>query len=163
MQFTKDTFFLALRDRLAALAPTHTVVVDGLARPAVLVAENEPTTSAPPLPRAFYLRFGACEVVASAAASHAPLRRLECEVSYHTSPDAGDSYARGRSLGALDAELLRLCDPPQAAKCDGTRTPPVPLGSTISWSQPQFAAPEDDGSQLVRRARLSLFFYAEPE
>lgn len=161
MQFTKDTFLLALRDRLAALAPDRTVIVDGAARAAVLVAENESSSAAPPLPRAFYLHFGACEAINPS--SPAPLYRLDCEIAYRTGAGDGDSYARGRALGALDQELLCLCSPPRTAKIEGTQIPARPLGSIVSWSALSFLAAEDAGSELSRRARLSLFFYAESQ
>lgn len=41
MQNAKDTFYLTLRDRLAALNPGRTVQVRGALRPAIVVAENE--------------------------------------------------------------------------------------------------------------------------
>ena len=41
MQSAKDTFYVTLRDRLAALNPARTVVVRGMVRPGVLVEENE--------------------------------------------------------------------------------------------------------------------------
>jgi hypothetical protein len=162
MQSAKDTFFLALRDRLAAMAPERTVIVDGAARPAVLVAENEATTSAPPLPRAFYLHFGECGVVDSDASAPQPLRALQCEIAYRTGFESGDSYARGRSLGALDQELLCLCSPPRTPKVDPTLAPPA-LATTVFWSGITFPAPEDTGSELRRRAQLSIFFYTENE
>ncbi len=44
MQFAKDSFYIALRDRLAVLNPARTVYLDGVTRPAVIVAENQPST-----------------------------------------------------------------------------------------------------------------------
>lgn len=161
MQFAKDSFFLALRDRLAALAPDRTVVVDGAARPAVLVAENQASTAAPPLARAFYLHFGDSEVVENGASAPRPLRRLICEIVYRTG--RRDSYARGRVLGSLDQELLCLCSPPRTPKMDATQIPARPLGTTVSWSALSFLASEDRCSELLRRARVSIFFYAENE
>ena len=58
MQFAKDSFYLALRDRLAALDPERKVLVDGVERPAILVIENKPVNAAPPLPNAYYLAWG---------------------------------------------------------------------------------------------------------
>ena len=155
MQYTKDSFLLLLRDRLAAFNPERTVIVDGQARPAVLAAENETATAAPPLPCAFYLRWGAC----AAAPGASPLQRLECEVSYRTG--AGDSHARGRVLAELDDELARICDPPRVQKRDWTQSPAADLGSVIFWTPPQFAVPEDLGSELRRGARLVVFFSPE--
>ena len=44
MQAAKDTFLKTLAGRLALLNPGRTVVVDGVARPAVLAVENEAAT-----------------------------------------------------------------------------------------------------------------------
>jgi hypothetical protein len=49
MQRAKDTFYITLRDRIAALNPARTVLVRGVVRPAVLVEENELAVDFPPL------------------------------------------------------------------------------------------------------------------
>ena len=48
MQSAKDSFYIALRGRLAALNPQRAVFLDGATRPAIVVCENEPLTSAAP-------------------------------------------------------------------------------------------------------------------
>ena len=48
MQFAKDSFFLALQQRLAGLNPQRTVTLNGTTVPAVVVAENLPPSSAAP-------------------------------------------------------------------------------------------------------------------
>ena len=55
MQFTKDTFYITLRNRLAALNPARVITLNGLTRPAVVVAENEAVIPVKPLPDAFYI------------------------------------------------------------------------------------------------------------
>jgi hypothetical protein len=50
MQFTKDTFYITLRDRLAALNPSRMITLNGVTRPAVVVAENEAVIPIKPLP-----------------------------------------------------------------------------------------------------------------
>ena len=47
MQPTKDSFYIALRDRLVAVDPNRTVTLDGATRPAIAVMENEPPNGAP--------------------------------------------------------------------------------------------------------------------
>ena len=64
MQSAKDSFYVALRDRLAALNPQRTVFLNGVTRPAVIVVENEYITAAGPLPEAFYLGWGTAQPVA---------------------------------------------------------------------------------------------------
>jgi hypothetical protein len=41
MQNARDTFYVRLRDRLAAVNPARTMVLRGVTRPGVLVEENE--------------------------------------------------------------------------------------------------------------------------
>ena len=62
MQFTKDSFYMALQQRLAALNPQRTITLSGATRPAVVVAENELVIPIVPLPEAFYIEWGAAQV-----------------------------------------------------------------------------------------------------
>src|SRR5205823_3982085 len=111
MQSAKDSFYVALRDRLAALDPVRVVSLDGASRPAVIVRENEPVTAAPPLPSAFYLSWGAMAAMPPLAARR-PMLRLEATIAYRTAGSADRvSVDRGRSLGALDLELAQILSP----------------------------------------------------
>ena len=83
MQFAKDSFFLALQQRLAGLNPARTVTVNGATVPAVLVIENLPPASAEPQPNAFYIEWGSAGVV-DGHAGNAALMSLECVISYYT-------------------------------------------------------------------------------
>jgi len=49
MQNAKDTFYVMLQSRLAALNPARTIVVRSQVRPGILVDENELPTAAIPL------------------------------------------------------------------------------------------------------------------
>jgi hypothetical protein len=173
MQYTKDSFYLALRDRLAALNPERKVVVDGVERPAVLVVENEPVNAAPPLPNAYYLAWGAPQIVAGSEGSQRPLMKAECRVAYRAASVMAGGVDRGRSLSTLDAEFLRLSTPPRTPKLDATRTPAASLGTYVFWGMPVF----DDGgavaptgferageeNALARTAKLIVFFFSEVE
>ena len=161
MQFAKDSFFVAMRDRLAALDPGRTVVVAGRMRPAVLVDENEPANSATPLPNAFHLAWGAPGIVPGAEAARRPLMKIDCTIAYRIAGAQAGSVDRGRALAALDAELLRLTAPPRTPKCDQTHVPPVDLGSTVFWGLPEFGAIEYANDELRRQARLAIFFFPE--
>ncbi len=158
MQSTKDTFYLALRDRLDALNPERKVVVDGVERPAVLVVENEPVNAAPRLPNAYYLEWSAPQIVSGSEAAARPLMKMECRVSYRVSSLMAGSVDRGRALSALDAEFLRLCTPPRTPKFDMTKTPPVSLDTFVFWGVPVF---EDVDTGRV--AKLTVFFFPEVE
>jgi hypothetical protein len=161
MQYAKDSFYIALRDRLAALNPGRTVVVGGLIRPAVLVDENEPANSAPPLPNAFHLTWGNPEFVKGAESARRPLMKIDCRIFYRAGGAQPAAVDRGRALAALDSELLRLVSPPRTPKCDCTHTPPVSLGSTVFWGLPEFGALESAPDELKRTTRLTVFFFSE--
>ena len=161
MQFAKDSFYVALRDRLAALDPARTVVVAGRMRPAVLVDENEPANSAPPLPNAFHLAWGIPEIVKGAESARRPLMKIDCTIAYRIAGTQSGAVDRGRALAALDAELLRLADPPRTPKRDQTHIPPVELGSTVFWGLPEFGAMGSAHDELRRQARLAVFFFSE--
>jgi hypothetical protein len=163
MQNAKDSFYLALRERLAAINPARTVVVNGATRPAVIVAENESPTAAPPQLNAFYLRWGAARVVQGAERARRPLMALECAISYAAAGASDAATDRGRTLAALDLELLQMCTPPRTQKCDYTWSPPAMLGTMVFWGVPEFGEPEPVGELLRRAARLTIFFFPEME
>lgn len=173
MQFAKDSFYLALRDRLAALNSERIVVVDGVERPAVLVVENEPATAAPPLPNAYYLRWGAAHIVSGSETAIRPLMKIECRVEYFAAPTLPAAVDRGRALAALDTEFLRLCTPARTPKLDATKTPAAPLGTFVFWSTPEFSDAkrevvsgfERSGelAALGRVVTLAVFFFSEVE
>src|SRR5579862_7323693 len=83
MQFAKDSFFVALRERLASLNPARTVTLNGAAIPAVVVVENLSPSFAEPQPNTFYVEWGAAQVVLSNA-GNCPLMSLDVVISYYT-------------------------------------------------------------------------------
>lgn len=160
MQFTKDTFYLALRDRLAALDPKRKVVIDGAERPAILVAENEPQNAAPPLPNAYYLAWGPPRVVPGSENSARPLMMMECRASYRVGTLTSGAVDRGRMLSGLDNGLLCLLAPPRTAKLDTSKTPPAPAGTYVFWGRVEFGEGADG---FERTATLPVFFFAEEQ
>jgi hypothetical protein len=184
MQFAKDSFFLALQQRLAVLNPARTVTINGTTLPAVLVAENLPPASAEPQPNAFYIEWGTAAVI-DGHAGDAALMSLQCVVSYYTLGTVQSMVDRGRVLGQLDGELLAICQPTNTEKYDYTQSPNVDLGTTIFWNQPSFqeattSGVEDNTSayqgralrramyeqayqdgRVERRAELTVFFFSE--
>ncbi|HZQ68364.1 MAG TPA: hypothetical protein VFA68_07575 [Terriglobales bacterium] len=173
MQFAKDSFYMTLRQRLAALNPARTVTLQGSMRPAVITAENELVIPIQPLADAFYIEWGAARPVEKQGGSR-ELMQMDCVISYHTFGTVESGVDRGRMLGQLDSELMWMCIPRQTPKRDYTQTPTVDLGTNIFWNTPQLG--EISGSQgslpqglprgtqrarLERRASLSLFFFPE--
>jgi hypothetical protein len=185
MQFAKDSFFLALQQRLAALNPARTVTVNGATVPAVLVVENLPPASGQAQPNTFYIEWGRADV-AEGHAGDSALMSLQCVISYYTTGTVQSMVDRGRVLGQLDDELLGICQPPSTEKIDYTQSPAADLGTKVFWNQPSFeeaatAAVEDETVALqtgrtarkllytqsfqdgraARRAGLTVFFFSE--
>ncbi len=79
MQFAKDSFFLALQQRLAGLNPARTVTINGTTVPAVLVVENLPPALAEPQPNTFYIEWGTAAVV-EGHGGDAALMSLDCVI-----------------------------------------------------------------------------------
>src|ERR1700749_2902946 len=122
MQFAKDSFFLALQQRLAALNPARTVTVNGATVPAVLVVENLPPASAEPQANTFYVEWGIATVLDGHAGNSA-LMSLGCVIRYYTLGTVPSMVDRGRVLGQLDDELLGICQPTNTEKMDYTQAP----------------------------------------
>ncbi len=63
MQFAKDSFFLALQQRLAGLNPARTITVNGATVPAVMVQENLAAIFGGAAGECFLYRMGQAKVV----------------------------------------------------------------------------------------------------
>jgi len=170
MQFAKDSFFLALQERLAGLSPERTVTVNGTMVPAVVVVENMLPTSAEPRPNTFYIEWGEADVVQGHAGS-APLMSLDVVISYYTMGSVPSMVDRGRMLAQLDRELLSICQPPNTGKRDYTQSPSAELGTNVFWGQPSLAERVKGGvteagerhqdARVERKARLTMYFFPE--
>ena len=167
MQATKDSLYVALRDRLVVVNPNRTVTLDGVTRPAIAVVENEPPAGGPPLCDTYHLSWGNVQAAKAGAGN---LKELECTIAYCTQGSAEmANLDRGRELASLDSDLLAICSPPQTAKCDYGSGSAAPLGTTIFWTQPTLDISESQkaigrgatGGQIGREAHLKVFFYPE--
>lgn len=168
MQFAKDSFYMALRQRLAAANPLRTVTLNGATRPAVIVAENELVIPVDPLPDAFYIEWGKAEAVPGQSGRKS-LMAMECVISYHTLGTVQTGVDRGRALGALDTELLMICQPQHTPKRDYTQAPSADLGTGLAWTTPVLGevagSDAKNGSssapRLERKTVMSVFFFPE--
>jgi hypothetical protein len=159
MQATKDSFYITLRDRLVTVDPQRTISLDGATRPAIVVVENEPPGTPPTLCDAFYLHWGAAR---AARPETGTLLEMECVISYRTKgSDANGNLDRGRDLASLDNDILAICSPPHAAKCDYSAGAAVDLGSTLFWTPPAFSALVNAPPYLGREVSVTVFFYPE--
>ena len=80
MQNAKDSFYLALRTRLAAINPERTVLLRGALRPGILVEEAEAPTAQPPAD-VFVLRWLGLGVDMDLSST---MTAEECEILYST-------------------------------------------------------------------------------
>src|SRR5215472_12045933 len=80
MQNAKDSFYISLRNRLAALNPERTVMLRGAVRPGILVEEAEAPLNQPP-GDVFVLRWQGLGADVELAST---LVAQECEIVYQT-------------------------------------------------------------------------------
>lgn len=184
MQFAKDSFFLALQQRLAGVSPARTVTLNGTTVPALAVVENLTPSFAEPQPNTFYIEWGAAEVV-SGSAGNGALMSLNVVVSYYTLGSVPSMVDRGRLLAQLDDELLAICQPPSTEKRDYTQSPSADLGTSVFWNQPVFGEGKGSGrfwgrssfpqrsqsgvtedaethqdGRVERKARMTIYFFS---
>jgi len=160
MQHAKDTFYITLRDRIAALNPARTVLVRGVSRPAVLVEENELATDVE-RPDTFRLRWTELKVEQH---SDLPLATMRCEIRYATAGNSGNAgMDRGRLLAAMDAELSAAINaaPQRAAKTNYAASPATPMQAGIFWSDVSFNPAQPKDERLERVATVEVFSYQE--
>lgn len=156
MQNAKDTFYLALQGRLAALNPARTILLRGVMRPGTLVEENELPLAWVPVD-AFRLHWTGLTVD---TAGPLPLAALECAIRYATDGSQGSGgMDRGRLLAAMDAELAQAlaAEPRSVAKCNYTETSATTMGTNIFWADPVFAPAVANGERLERTVTLQVF------
>jgi hypothetical protein len=167
MQFAKDSFYMALQTRLAALSPARTVTLNGALRPAVIVMENEYPNVAQRLPNAFYLEWGAAKTIDGGGAGPA-LTLMACSIFYYTNGNLQSGVDRGRTLGQLDSELLSICRPGCTEKRDYSQAPSKDLGTGVFWTLPDLDVPaplagqdKQHAASLERRAHVTVGFFPE--
>jgi hypothetical protein len=158
MENAKDTFYIALRNRLATVNPNRTVIMRAITRPGILVEEAEAPTAQLPLD-VFVLRW-----TKLAADTELPsiLTQLTCEIHYATAgTQANAGLDRGRALEEMDDELLQILCPSSTPKMSYTQTPAAQMGTSIFWSQAIFAATTITRERLGRVATVNVFAFQE--
>lgn len=164
MQSAKDTFYVALRDRLAGVNPGRTMVVRGVTRPGVLVEENELATAYEPVD-VFRLRWTGVKVDARGGL---PLVTMSCEVRYATDGSSGNGgMDRGRLLAGMDGELIASVGaaPQRTVKMNyagvGAGTAAVAMGTSVFWGDVVLGAAVAADERLERVATVEVFAYQE--
>lgn len=166
MQNAKDTFYVTLQGRLAAVNPARTMVLRGVMRPGVLVEENELASAYEPVD-VFCLRWTGVRVDTQGAL---PLVTMSCEIRYATDGNAGNGgMDRGRLLAGMDAELVAAVGaaPQNAVKMNyaglagDSGLSPVVMGTNVFWGDVTFGATVVNDERLERVATVEVFCYQE--
>jgi len=158
MQNAKDSFYVALRTRLAVINPERMVLLRGTVRPGIVVEEAEAPFAQLP-PDVFVLRWlglGVDEDLSSTMVA------AECEVLYSTlGTQSFGGLDRGRALSAMDAELVGMLSPFWTPKLNYMTTPAAALGTNIFWDEPVFGTVTVARDRLSRVARMVVYSYVE--
>ena len=170
VQPIKDSFYAALRDRIAAGNPARTIVVRGIIRPAVLVVENEfPTAAVDGIAPAetFCIRWSTLTLDAQTAL---PLCTLGCEIRYASDGSSGaGGLDRGRTLAAMDTELATaLTTSPMNTSTTVTAESPgggganaTATGTLLFWSNPVLTPTVTRGARLERSVQIEVYGHAQ--
>jgi hypothetical protein len=158
MQNAKDSFYMALRTRLATVNPERTILLRGAVRPGILVEEAEAPFSQFPND-VFVLRW-----LGLGSDMDLPLTMAaeQCEVVYQTCGTQGfGGLDRGRALSEMDEELLAMLQPFFTPKLSYTATPPAAMLTQVFWDEPVFAPIAIQRDQLSRTASVLVYSYQE--
>jgi hypothetical protein len=158
MQNAKDSFYMALRTRLAAINPERTILLRGALRPGIVVEEAEAPFSQLPND-VFVLRWlglGVDMNLGSAMAAE------QCEIVYQSC--GTQSYGgldRGRSLSVMDSELTAMVQPFTTPKLNFTVTPPAAMQTKVFWDEPGFTPISIQRDRISRSANVTVYSYQE--
>ena len=159
MQNAKDSFYMALRSRLAALNPERTIMLRGAVRPGILVEEAEAPFSQTPSD-VFILRWSGLGIDVALGST---MVAEECEIVYQTCGcQSFGGLDRGRLLSAMDEELVAILQPFFAPKLSFTATPPAAMLTQVFWDEPAFApVVSQQRDRLSRSAKVMVYSYQE--
>jgi hypothetical protein len=86
----------------------------------------------------------------------------ECEIVYQTcGTQSFGGLDRGRSLSAMDEELLAILQPFYTPKLNYTAQPPVVTLTGIFWDEPSLAPIVVQRDRLTRSAKVIVYSYQE--
>lgn len=158
MQNAKDTFYVTLRTRLAALNPARTLLLRAVTRPGILVEDAE-SPMAQPILDVFALQWTG---LAADLQLPAILAQMSCEIQYATAgTQANAGLDRGRALEEMDYELLKLLYPYSAQKMNYAQTPVAPMETMVFWSEPEFGPAVALRDRLSRTVKVAVFAFQE--
>ena len=158
MQNAKDSFYMALRTRLAMINPERTILVRGAVRPGIQVEEAE--ASPGQLPNdVFVLRWMDLGVDMELEST---MTAMGCEILYQTcGTQSFGGLDRGRALSEMDDELMAMLAECYTPKLNYTAPPPSALLTTVFWDEPGFAPITVQRERLSRSAKVMVYSYQE--
>ena len=158
MQNAKDSFYMALRARLAVINPERTILLRGAARPGILVEEAEAPFSQLPND-VFVLRWLGLGVDLDLGTT---MVAEQCEIIYQTcGTQSFGGLDRGRALSAKDEELVAMAQPFYTPKLDYTATPPASMLTKVFWNEPGFGPIVIQRDRSSRTASVMVYSYQE--
>jgi hypothetical protein len=158
MQNAKDSFYVALRTRLAAINPERTVLLRGTLRPGIFVEEAEAPFGQIPCD-VFVVRWLGLRADLNLGAAMAAQK---CEIAYETSgTQAFGGLDRGRSLSAMDEELIAMLEPFCTPKLNYTVQPAAAMLTQVFWDEPVFTPAAAQRDRLSRSVRVVVYSYQE--
>jgi hypothetical protein len=144
--------------------PARTITMDGVARPAILVVENEPYPPPKLFFNTFYIHWLGAPAVREFSGTLAPRYSLTAQIEYFVqgTPTLQRPFAdRGRLLAKLDRELIEILFPGSTEKLDYSSAPPAALGSQLLWRWTPSFQTLADGGVLRRLTTVNVSFFLE--
>ena len=158
MQNAKDSFYMALRTRLAAINPERTILLRGAVRPGILVEEAEAPFSQLPND-VFVLRW-----LGLASDMDLAPRWRPSSARFSTRPAgrrASAGWTAGARLSEMDEELVAMLQPFYTPKLNYTATPPAAMLTQVFWDEPVFTPVVTQRDRLSRTAKVMVYSYQE--
>lgn len=158
MQNAKDSFYGALRTRLAVVNPQRTILLRGAVRPGILVEDAEAPFSQLPND-VFVLRWLSMGVDLELPATMAA---CGCEIVYQTcGTQSFGGLDRGRALSTMDEEMAAMLQPFWTQKLNYVASPPASMLTQVFWDEPTFGPVVTQKDQLGRSVSLTIYSYQE--
>lgn len=158
MQNAKDSFYMALRSRLAVINPARTVLMRGSIRPGLLVEEAEAPFSQVPVD-VFILRWSGIGMDAELDSS---MMAAECEITYQTmGTQAFGGLDRGRSLSDMDREMMQMLTPMRTPKFSYATNPPMAMLTQVFWDELVLGPAVMQREKMSRSAKVKVYCYLE--
>jgi hypothetical protein len=133
-------------------------MVRGTVRPGILVEESEAPFSQFPSD-VFVLRWLGLAVDLDLAST---MTGEQCEIVYQTcGTQSFGGLDRGRTLSAMDGELMAMIQPFYTPKLNYAATPPAAMLTQVFWDEPVFSPIVTQRDRLSRSATVLVYSYQE--